>query len=930
MKEKLLSKKVLIPAGVGLVILIVIIAMLSDEGGYTGFDGYTNGYVAVGGGFDEQPIVQPASLMSQDFANVMNILDDRVYAIEVNQALSRGFDTTTGELFMLNHFVGGRETAIFVMFNVPVHDLLDEGISPFLAIYRDDEFISELDWYGIVDDFTLIFHPRNMSEIGDWAVGEYVIEVHMDGHLAAYRITHFHQSTPYRVLIVPVVANYSGHIYEPSGRWMSGGAQILATFPLARADFEIILGAELDLTHFDIESGEDALFEVWRELQNLQTMSRDFDAIVGIVAHPIGPGILGYTFGGQAVVASESDPEMYATIVHEIAHLFGIGDEYEGGSANVRVNMMPYGMTASDKIHWANQPLEIGTSYPVMRGMDAGFFGEGSPIFPLQRPFYVAGRNLLYNPISYMSSGGIDDPWRLWVTSDQWIHKHRLFTGVDAHLIDAYTMAWVNSNLNTSAGGAMTGRAAQETREVTALEVRVDFSRDGNINVLPWYHFEIDSAFLDNATLGEYSIRFYDDGGAVLSEYFFDVSFELEVSTINGREVIASDYAAIDLLLEFPANTAEIAIYRGGDEIYSVILSQTAPTISFTGLVDDQSLVDSVTLTWDATGERELFFDIWYSPADDVYFNVASDITGNSFTVDLTQLPGTSEGFFYIYVTDGVRTSSAASPWVIVPYKVPIIITTQQEIPQFRITDEILIEVEIYDKQDGFLWDEHEVFWILDGEEFFVMDTLWVWPYELPAGLHTFTLRAVNSAGLYSEMDFSIRIIDDESALPSDWSRDYIVTALRNGFVADLSRLDMPINRGRFAQFMHLMFLMAQEDYENIWQPYYVEGMIIDSGAGDSYAMFLMVYLGFMNAENGRFNPSGTITELEAALIMFRVAQLADPDIFDSNNSDSDILEFLREMGIINTEGANALNEAVPLTNRLAMVRLGLSADVLY
>ena len=926
MKEKLLKKKVIIPAAIVLV-LIIIIASMGGGGEYipaVAISGDGNGYAQAGGGGETSASgqlqgLQAVSLRSEDFANSKNILDDRIYAIEINQALSRGLDTTTGEFFLLNHFVGGRETAIFVMFDVPVDDLLHAGISPFLAIYKDDEFVAELDWRFIVDDYTLLFQPTNMSDVGDWAVGEYAIEVWIDGELSAYRVAHFHQSSPFRVLLVPVVANYSGTVIAPSGTWMTAAAQIEATFPVARADFDVVLGAELDLSHLDVDN-PDNFGALWTAVNNLQTRSRDYDAIVGIVAHPMG-GFLGFTFGPPTAIASESDPEMISTVVHEIAHLFGIGDEYEGGAASIAVNMMPYGMTGWDMINQSDNIL-VGYRAAVMRGMDApGFFGEGSPIFFEQRPFYVAGQALLNHPISYMSSGGVGDPWRLWVTSDIWIHKHRIFTGVDLHLVNDAAFGFASR----SASSRIATFRAAEIREVTAIEIRGEIHADGTFIPLPWYHFEIENTYLDVGTHGSYSVVFLDAAGDVISQEFFDINFEMETSAEDGqRSFVAITETPVELLFEFPANTARIVINHDSNEIHEVTLSQTAPTVSFTGLADDQQLGDSVTLTWDAAGEGELFFEIWYSPDDDVYINIATDITGRSFTADLTQLPGTSEGFFYIYVTDGVRTATGYSPWIQVPYKAPIIVTRQTEIPRITVTDEFVLEVDIYDKQDGWLWDLEEVEWTLDGELFMAGDVLWVWPFELAPGEHIFTITAANSVGLTVSGEFSLYIVDDDSALPDDWSRVDIVTALANGYAIDLRRLDMPINRGRFAEFINTLyvFMHDDEDIDYMYLPEYVEGQIIDGGA-TSYEFFLMVYFGLMEAPSGRFNPNGTITQLEAALIMYRIAELADPDWFGAGASDAEILDWLYSQGILDESGPNALNESQPLTNRLAMVRLG-------
>ena len=961
--------------------------------------------------------------------------DPRVKMIEVNQSLSYGFDTDTGELFLMDHFAAGKETAIFVSFNESLKSVFGSG-EPygFLNVYRDDILLDSIPSAGTADFDSLYFQPRNMADVGYWEEGAYKFEVYLGNNeeAAATRTTNFYRSGTMKILAVPVVTNYGGRIARPSGEWQQGGTMVAATFPIARADVEYILGAELDLSHIDITTDE-GQYDVWEALSNQQTRGQDYDVIVGFVPNAIEiPGwgaMLGYTFGQPAVIATEDDPEMMATVIHEIAHVYKIGDEYEGGALNPKINSPPYGMSG-----WYinNQNRTVyGEKRAVRGGNDIGLEGVGSVIYNEQRPFFVEGRTPLYNTTSYMGSGTGADSFEMWVTSDKWIHKFRTFTGQRGGGIlsgdfvpgssvsggspsgggsggsapDSYNYCeddgWFDSYLGQCSScymfilddpepdyyiecnytyGVFTELKMEhfdngfycwfcEQMEIVVYEdvyiecpscehlerfmcfdvrscqFRASSPTVANANfrtaapsqfmvveisgfvtnrdefvASPWYVFEADASDVDNNREGDYSAHFYDASGKLISIGYFDVDFNAMFRTTEGTKFIPWERASVNTWLRFPEQTARISIQKGDKEIYSTTLSKTAPTVAFTGLNDYDMLDNRVTLTWEASGEKdELFFEIWYIPAEDEFYNIASNVTGRSLTVDLSGYPGTNEGYFYIYVTDGVRTGEVDSPWIKVPFKAPEFIGTQQGTTSVKITEEIYFDAEIYDLQDGWLWLDDEVVWTLNGREFMSGSALWVWPYELAPGIHTFTATATNSAGMSSSRNYSFTILDDELDLPNDWSREYIKDALTNGFSLPLNRIDTPVTRRQFATLMTLMFeYMLEYDYD---YPDYIEGIVTDSGQ-DDYDQFLMVHLGLMKAPGGRFEPNRPITEQEAALLMYRVSALADPDWFGSDESDNDILEFYLEYGIIDTSGNNALNENQNLTNRLALVRI--------
>jgi len=223
--------------------------------------------------------------------------------------------------------------------------------------------------------------------------------------------------------------------------------------------------------------------------------------------------------------------------------------------------------------------------------------------------------------------------------------------------------------------------------------------------------------------------------------------------------------------------------------------------------------------------------------------------------------------------------------------------------------------------QDGWLWNDGVV-WMHNGEEFWSGYLLWLWPYDFPAGVYTFTLVATNSGGVSASKDFTFRVIDDESDLPDDWSREDIVIALKTGFTISLDRLDAPITRGQFARLMAIMVhdRVPQETHPSTDLD---ADTLKDGGVGrDGYFIRLMVATGLMDAPDGYFRPHMSLTEREALDIMFRFLVLEDPELGDYDLTEAEYLNGFRLMGIFDDSGPNALKGTDKLTCKLALVRM--------
>lgn len=929
--------------------------------------------------------------------------------IEINQCLSYGFDTETGELYIMENFVAGKETAIFVAFEEPF-DLRSEAV---LTIERDGDVIAQLSPAAIPDEYTLLFQPIDTSEVDNWQAGAYSFRFDMDGGHAV-RTANFYDSIPLRILAVPVLANYAGNVVACEGNWFEGITMMIAEYPVARANIEYILGPELDLSdsRYDITNEEYGMRNVWEALCRLQREDDPYTLIVGFVRNACGANrrCMGYTYPSQtapkANIVVGNTPDWITTIPHEVAHCYGIGDEYPGGSLALEVNAPPYRMEGHvmGRYEYRNGQYSLipiaGDNPNVLGGQSFGLDESGSWVYPEQRPYWVEGRALLRNVTSYMGwcTGG--DPFMRWTSSEIWNHIYNCFVGhstapgsggnidvsygpdyvpefwgqctncyMDVYDPNFYVECWqchefvqvTGREFECSGCGAYwwledyeddlylecpecryfiwydsfeehnSGYqvSAQRTSQGQFLQISGHIENN-EFTPMPWYAYGACQEVVTPSWAGAFSAQVYSADGELLAISYFNIEGCMEVTSELGVERIAKESVPMYASVRLPEGASRVVLYRGDDVMYEQNVTQNAPTVSFTNLSDGQQLGDSVNLTWDAydADGDEIFFDIWYFANADTCFSVAADVTGRSFDVDLSMLPGSNAGYFRILATDGALTTEAFSPVVKVPYKAPLILTELDTIPEFKLTDEVLIDVEIYDFQDGWMWGGNpgtSVVWSgwPDGHESHNSVILWGLPFQLPPGTHTFTCTVTNTAGLSASRDYSIRVIDDASALPLDWSSAEVRQALSRSFILPLNRLDAPVTRGDYAAILANFYILVSGGIDIPFERFYDEDAIRDCG-GAAWEPHFMNYLGIMEVTDGLFEPGKSVGELEAVMMLFKTYALAmnDPDALADIGNTQRVIPAFHALGILNSEGNNAFRESERLTNRLAMVRI--------
>ena len=165
-----------------------------------------------------------------------------------------------------------------------------------------------------------------------------------------------------RILVRPVKANYKGTIVSVTGdKWRRAVEYVRRVYPVAADKITWVIQDELDASaqKFDLETdpGRLALYNLLDGLMPHHCAANKkadgcYELIVGFIqSRPRGfpnGDLQGFTYGPPVSVSVASDEDMEATVAHEIAHIYGIGDTYADGSIRCSVNPAPNGMSGKD------------------------------------------------------------------------------------------------------------------------------------------------------------------------------------------------------------------------------------------------------------------------------------------------------------------------------------------------------------------------------------------------------------------------------------------------------------------------------------------------------------------------------------------------------------------------------------------------------
>jgi len=670
--------------------------------------------------------------------------------IQPNQALGRYKYVDDDHYVPASDFAAGKETAIQVFFDkaVPVGELSGD-IS--LEVSKDGSSVATLtDFTRDTENNAIVFRPKDRSECGNWEAGTYKFKAKVEDAEETLDNVRFQDRRELKVLAVPVKTNFLGVIETPGNQWESGYNCMRQTYPVAYDKVTWTRGALFDATgpDFDTTTAEGER-KLWEELNK---MGSDYDLVIGFVQSRIPvtrdgriKRIQGYAYlDGKASIVVNSDEDMQATVPHEVAHIFKVGDTYNGGGYNLLINCPPFG--------YAGRIL--GTSTPVT-GPDPEVkpftgSGTGTLISKKLHPYEVGGRGLLRDSMCFMGSGTSQSNY--WITPEVWKH-----------------LFWSLAPTVSSASVAASGIGA--TAETTALDRFVEasgwVSRSGTVEPsLPW-STTVAAGPVD-VMEGSYTIQALDANDTVLGQQGFTPKF---VNRSNPPEDL--DTAPFTrVIVPFPEGTVKFVIVDQNDTIRAEVpVSASAPTVAVTAPPAGQVLSGPYTITWTAADPDgdSLFYQVEYSPDSRHWTILPPSVTTTSFTTDFSLLPGGSQARIRVTASDGIYSTSAVSGTFQVPLKkTEVTIESPTADATYRLESGIVFCGSAYDPQEGEIFDDQRLVWTSDrsgelgrGPTLFVMK-------QLAAGQHLITLTATDSRGETASQSVTIHLLP----LPPSFSPD--------------------------------------------------------------------------------------------------------------------------------------------------------------
>lgn len=426
------------------------------------------------------------------------LTDGESYNIEINQGFSlyESKDQKNSEAYNYqNDFVASKATVVAIEV-ADGTDLSNWELTYNEVVNGEEKSEAALTWKG--NEFDLQpFYDENSNEVSGKKMavvrmetgpskGTYTFHLKNNGtEIAKNEKVNFFETQTLNILAVPVISYYSiaqtspkknqaaeVKAYDTSefNEWKGIDAKLKTylkkVYPVA--DINIELGQTLDLSDpkYDLADGDGpSQKEFWEECNKLQVKDKDtgkdkYDLILAFVPYRQDKGGTGqgYTFGKPTNIITLMDDDMLPTVAHEIAHCYKVGDEYDGGSYNARVNDMPLGYgkgrdkETGDEIegnpHLQAQNVDIGDGYhwlssaqykankagSSVAGLDKDKINEngaGSVIDPKLHSYDLDQKKFIsfaktdsetFPTISYMGSGYSGTDGYYYTTSVIWNH----------------------------------------------------------------------------------------------------------------------------------------------------------------------------------------------------------------------------------------------------------------------------------------------------------------------------------------------------------------------------------------------------------------------------------------------------------------------------------------------------------------------------
>ena len=361
-------------------------------------------------------------------AGVFAAEETAISSVEVTQIMGKGVDIDSGKLFFMNTFVAEKPTSIQVVLTE-----MTDIRSASLEVFYEGNKLTKVSPKEKGKAQLLTFTP-DKSAVNAWKAGRYKFVATVNGAVKTTEAI-FNASRKFSVLVISAAVRHGGNVYEAPELKADtvtirtqaipvSESKLKAKYRNARINFGTGDGG------YDIGEGGGSM-NLLSDIESYRIKSaQDYDAVVAVVNAPLdeaghsgGSSTKGYTNCGHAVVltlhGNPAKEEIESTLLHELGHILGSGDEYPGGMFSVNVNGVPYGITGSQNGKTVTGEREY------LNHIDDNQY-SGILIREVQNPYNPKAGAAMLDRSSYMGSGH-----KHWPTNMVWEEAYK-------HLISNY------------------------------------------------------------------------------------------------------------------------------------------------------------------------------------------------------------------------------------------------------------------------------------------------------------------------------------------------------------------------------------------------------------------------------------------------------------------------------------------------------------
>ncbi|MBK8465801.1 MAG: hypothetical protein IPL32_08220 [Chloracidobacterium sp.] len=260
---------------------------------------------------------------------------------------------------------------------------------------------------------------------------------------------------------------------------------------------------------------------------------------------------------------------------------------------------------------------------------------------------------------------------------------------------------------------------------------------------------------------GEYSIRLETAASAVLSRHSFSPDQDSDTT------------ASFSLLIPWNTNARKIVLLRNETVLFTRTASSATPSASVTAPAAGAVLSGATAnFTWnasDSNGGTTLTHTVEFSANNGTSWKtLAFNWNTNSLTVDVTKLPGTTQGRIRVTVSDGFNCRTVQSGLFTVSNHAPIAQIDAPETNRLYVGDQmVMLEGTGSDVDEGALTGSRLAWTSNLNGALGTGTSLNISALALNEGTHTITLTATDTPNLTGTSSITIRVFRNKPAIPA-------------------------------------------------------------------------------------------------------------------------------------------------------------------